>query len=170
MKLPAGIAALLCAALALTGCSHYQLGHGGDVSFGTVFVAPVHSDVSLPQAQAILTSAVREAFSRDGRVQLAGEAGSADAVLALTVIEYRRDTTVARADDTGLARRFDLVLRARATLTNRKTGQALFTDRVLEAKRGAFTDSGQLQSEYQALPLLADDLAQAALRASLETW
>jgi hypothetical protein len=86
------------------------------------------------------------------------------------VIEYRRDTTVARADDTGLARRFDLVLRARATLTNRKTGQVLFADRVLEAKRGAFTDSGQLQSEYQALPLLADDLAQAALSASLDTW
>ena len=74
------------------------------------------------------------------------------------------------ADDTGLARRFDVSLRARATLSDRRSGKDIFTDRVLNAKRGVFTDSGQLQSEYQNLPLLSAELAKQAVQAALDTW
>jgi len=36
--------------------------------------------------------------------------------------------------------------------------------------REAFTDGGQLQSEYQALPLIAEALAQRVALAALDTW
>ncbi|MDP4404710.1 hypothetical protein, partial [Escherichia coli] len=86
-------------------------------------------------------------------------ASEADAVLTLTLEDYHRDTTLARADDTGLARRFDVVLQARAALVDQRSKQTVFANRPLKVTRGAFTDSGQLQSEYQLLPLLAEQLA-----------
>jgi hypothetical protein len=37
-------------------------------------------------------------------------------------------------------------------------------------QREAFTDSGQLQSEYQTLPLLAESLAAKVTHAALDVW
>jgi hypothetical protein len=77
---------------------------------------------------------------------------------------------VSRQDDTGLARRFDVSLRAQATLTDQRSQQALFAQRPLIAKRGVFTDSGLVPAEYQALSLLAEQLASEAAHAVLDTW
>ena len=74
------------------------------------------------------------------------------------------------ATDTGRARKLNLALEATATLTDRRTGRVLFEHRPLHADRQIFTDSGQLQAEYDAVPLLAEQLAQAASRATLDTW
>lgn len=170
MKSTLGIAALLIGFLSLTGCGHYRLGTGAEPAFSRLFISPIQSDVSIPQAQALVSTALRETFARDGRVILAESIDDADATLVISLSDYRRDTTVARGDDTGLARRYDIVLKARATLTDRRTGKVLFQHRPLEAKRGAFTDNGQLQAEYQNLSLLAEDLSRAALRAALDNW
>jgi hypothetical protein len=77
---------------------------------------------------------------------------------------------VARTEDTGLARRFDLALQAKATLTDKRTNQTWFAQRPLVAKRGVFTDSGLVPAEYQTLPLLAEQLAREAVHAVLDTW
>ena len=160
----------LLLALGLTACAGYRLGTGTEPKFSRLFIAPVGIDVLVPQARATVTTALREAFLKDGRVALAVSPEEADVVLTLHINGYGRDTTVVRADDTGLARRFDVSLRARATLSDRRSGKDIFTDRVLNAKRGVFTDSGQLQSEYQNLPLLSAELAKQALQAALDTW
>lgn len=163
-------ASLAALALGLASCANYRLGTGSDTPYATVHVAVVKSDVLLSQAAALVSTQVREAFIKDGRVRLVDSAADADAVLTLTLDDYHRDVTVARADDTGLARRFDLVLQARAALVDQRTKQVIFANRPLKVTRGAFTDSGQLQSEYQALPLLADQLAERALHAVLDRW
>jgi hypothetical protein len=169
MRLP-----LLCfaaaALLGLVGCSHYRLGTEAAPRFSTLHVAIVKTDTLLPQAQALVTTQVREAFIKDGRVRLVDSADDADATLTLTLDKYARAVAVTRPDDTGLARRFDVTLSARATLTDHRTRQDLFAGRTLLAKRGVFTDSGQIQSEYQTLPLLAQDLAEQAVKVSLDTW
>lgn len=161
---------LLSCVLWLSGCAGYQLGTGTAPKFATLFIAPVASEALIPQAQVLVTTQLREAFGRDGRVTLVNSAAAADAVLQVTLTGYQREVTVSRQTDTGLARRFDVTLQARATLTDNRTRQALFTDRTLSAKRGVFTDSGLVPAEYQALPLLAEDLAQAAGHAVLDTW
>ena len=162
--------ALLLSALSLSSCSHYRLGTGVEQKFRTLYVAPVSVETMLPQAQVVVGTAVREAFDRDGRVRLATNAAEADAVLTVTLVGYDREVATVRADDTGRARRFDVSLRARCTLTERRTGQVLFADRVFTAKRGIFTDSGQQQAEYENLPLLATEFARQLLSASLDTW
>ena len=163
------VAMLGCAGL-LAACSHYQLGTGTKPRFSTLFIAPVASSTVIPQAQALVTTQLREAFNRDGRVTLVDSPEAADAVLKVTLSGYDRTVAVARTEDTGLARRFDLALQAKATLTDKRTNQTWFAQRPLVAKRGVFTDSGLVPAEYQTLPLLAEQLAREAVHAVLDTW
>jgi hypothetical protein len=158
------------AVLGLSACAHYQLGTGSGPKFTTLFIAPVTSDTQLPQAVALVTTQLREAVIRDGRVALVNSPAAADAVLHVTLANYGRTAAVAQAVDTGLARRFDVTLRAAATLTDNRTGQPYFTKRPLTATRGVFTDSGLVPAEYQTLPLLAEQLADQAVHAMMDTW
>jgi hypothetical protein len=160
----------LVLALALAGCAHYQLGTGASVKFATLFVAPVKETTLVPQARVLVTTQVREALLRDGRVSLVESPDNADAVLQLTLTGYDRTVAVAQPSDTGLARRFDLSLRATATLTDRRTKVDYFKDRPLAAKRGVFVDSGLVPAEYQTLPLLAEQMAAATVHAVLDVW
>jgi hypothetical protein len=169
-KTPFSVICLLLAVLALSGCAGYQLGTGTQTKFTTLFVAPVTTEALIPQARELVTTQVREAFLKDGRVKLVDSPAGADAVLQISLTGYDRAVAVSRQDDTGLARRFDVSLRALATLTNERTKEALFVRRPLTAKRGVFTDSGLVPSEYQALPLLAEQLAQEVTHSVLDTW
>ena len=130
----------------------------------------VSSKAVIPQAQVVVTTQLREAFIRDGRVTLVDSADEADAVLRISLVGYDRTVAVSRADDTGLARRFDLSLQALATLTDNRNKKTYFADRSLKATRGVFTDSGLVPAEYETMPLLAEQLANEALHAVLDVW
>lgn len=162
--------AVVCSLLVQAGCAHYQLGTGGRPKFSTIFVAPITSEALLPQWRTVVNTQLREAFIRDGRVALTDTAETADAVLQVHLTAYDRTPIVGRPQDTAIARRFDLRLRAQATLTDRRTGRDYFSRRPLLAERGAFADGGLVQAEYQTLPLLAASLAEHALHAALDTW
>jgi hypothetical protein len=157
-------------AFLLAGCAGYRLGTGTSLKFSTLFIAPVASDKTIPQAQALVTTQLREAFGRDGRVTLVNSPESADAVLHVVLTGYDRLVAVTLPNDTGLARRFNVTLRASATLTDNRSKQVYFAQRPLVAQRGVFTDSGLIPSEYQALPLLAEQLAAETTHAVLDTW
>lgn len=156
--------------LGLAACAHYRLGTGSAPKFTRLYLAPVASDALIPQASALVTTQLREAFLKDGRLELAASPAEAEAVLTITLNGYQREVSVSRSDDTGLARRFEVTLGAQAALLDVRSGKKLFENRPLRATRGVFTDSGQLQSEYQALPLLAEALADSAVHAVLDTW
>jgi hypothetical protein len=162
--------AFLGLGLLLAGCSHYQLGTGTSAKFTTLFIAPVASTALIPQAQSVVTTQIRDAFLKDGRVRLVNSAAEADAVLTLTLVRYERTLAVSLPTDTGLGRRFDITLEARATLSDQRGSAVYFTDRPLVAKRGAFADSGSVPAEYQLLPLLAEQLAGEAVHAALDVW
>ena len=159
--------ALLCAS-----CSHYQLGTGaaGKLAFHTLYLEPVENKTLLPQARALVSTQLREAFARDPRVTLVNSPDAADATLSVTITSYRRDVLTVREGDTGLARKFNLTLAALCTLRSRRESKALFENRPVEVQRESFTDSGQLQSEYQTLPLLAESLAAKVTHAALDVW
>lgn len=157
-------------AATLAGCAAYRLGTGAEPTFATLFIAPVASHTTIPQAQALVTTQLREAIGRDGRVRLVNAPEAADAVLQVTLLAYDRAVAVSLPTDTGLARRFDVTLRAEATLTDNRTRTPIFTNRPVAAQRGVFTDSGLVPSEYQALPLLAEQLAGQTAHAVLDTW
>jgi hypothetical protein len=155
---------------ALAGCANYQLGTGANVTFATLYIEPVENDTLLPQARALLSTQLREAFANDGRVTLVNSADDADATLQIVIRNYGRTVASVREEDTGLARKFTLSLEVACTLTDRRTDRALFTDRLVNSQRDAFTDGGQLQSEYQTLPLLAESLAKKITHTVLDVW
>lgn len=156
----------------LSGCANYRLGTeaNGKLAFQTIYVEIVENKTLLPQSRAIVSTQIREAFARDPRVALVNSPDTADAVLAVTITGYRRDVLTVREGDTGLARKFNLTLGAHCTLTDRRAGKSLFEKRPVEVQREVFTDSGQLQSEYQTLPLLAEALAGKVAHAALDVW
>lgn len=161
---------ILAASMLLAGCAHYRLGTGATPNFSTLYIAPVTTQTLIPQARELVTTQLREAFIHDGRVTLVDSPEQADAVLLVALTGYDRLTAVSQQADTGLARRFDVTLRAEAELTDQRTKQVLFTKRLLTAKRGVLTDSGLVAAEYQGLPLLAEQLAGEAVHAVLDTW
>ncbi len=160
----------LAFALFCAGCSHYQLGTDAKLAFRTLYLEPVENKTLLPQARALLSTQLRETFARDGRVTLVNSPDTADATLAVTITAYRRDVLTVREGDTGLARKFNLTLTTACTLRDRRGNKALFENRPVETQRESFTDSGQLQSEYQTLPLLAESLARKISHAALDVW
>ncbi len=161
---------LACGLVALAGCAHYRLGTSAKPAFTTLYVAPVDSRVPLPQGRAVVATAIREAFLRDGRVTLTASPESAEATLRITLVGYDRTVLAANSTDTGLAREFALNLRASCSLTDNRSGKPLFAKREITATRSAYVDSGQLQVEYQALPLLAEKLADQVAHAVLDVW
>ena len=156
--------------LGLAGCSHYQLGTESKLAFTTLYVEPVANKTLLPQAQTVVSTPLRAAFITDARVTLVNSAAAADATLAITITDYHRGMTAAREDDTGLARKFVLTLGTSCTLRDNRSGKLLFEKRAIVVKRDVFTDSGQLQAEYQDLPLLAEDLAKRVTHTVLDVW
>lgn len=169
MRLCCAIFGLGCAFFS-TSCSHYQLGTDAKLAFHTLYVAPVGNKTHLPQARELVSTQLREAFAHDARITLVSAPESADATLTVVLTDYHRDVTSVREGDTGLARKFNLTLGATATLRDNRAGKNLFEARPVNAVRESFTDSGQLQSEYQTLPLLADALAAKVTHAALDVW
>jgi len=167
--LPA-LGAFITALLLASGCANYHLGTGSKVVFRTLYVEPVANKTLLPQSQPLLATRLREMFARDGRVTLVNSAGEADATLMIVIDDYHREVAAVREGDTGLARKFNLTLGASCTLRNNRTGQSIFENRPVTAVREVFTDSGQLQGEYQTLPLLAEALAVKVVHSALDVW
>ena len=163
---------LLCitGVLLLSGCANYRLGTGGQVSFRTLYVAPVVNESNAPQTVAIVSTQLREAFLHDSRVILVNTAEEADATLTVHLLKYSREGQTRQTVDTGLVRKFDVTLNAEATLRDNRDNKLLFEKRKVQATRQVFVYSGQLQAEYQNIPLLAETLAKNVLGATLDVW
>jgi hypothetical protein len=163
--------------LAAAGCSHYRLGTEGKLSFHSLYIAPVENQARVPQAVAIVTAQIRDAFIRDGRVALVNSPDEADAVLTIKLSSYARNVATSRPEDTGLARKFNLALTAICTLRENHGGAPLLEDRPIEVEQQIFAtatpqqlDSNQGQAEYQALPQLAAKLADRTVHTTLDVW
>lgn len=166
------------ALVAFTGCSHYRLGTGVSADFETLFIPPVTNEANVPQAIALVTTQIRESFLRDGRVQLAASEDQADAVLIISLVDYSRKRLTSQAGDSGLARKFEMTLTADCTLRKVGGDKPYFENRRIVAQRQLFVDGatagapydGQLQAQYQNLPLLAETLADKVKSATLDVW
>lgn len=172
LRFLASLLSLLACLLVGAGCANYHLGTGasGKLAFHTLYVAPVENKTLLPQARALVTTQLREAFLRDPRITLVDSEDAAEATLKVTITGYHRDVLTVKEGDTGLARKFNLTLATSCTLKLKQGSAPLFENRTVEVQREAYTDSGQLQTEYQALPLLAESLANKVTHTALDVW
>lgn len=173
------LATLLCCGLA--ACKTYKLGHPAALPFATIYIEPVKNDSFAPQIQTLLSTQVREAVLRDGRIQLVADPQQADAVLQLRLTDYDRLASARRQDDTERAQTFDLSLRLQLSLYDPHNDRFYFQDRPVAARTtgylnnpyaavGAPATQGLIQSEFNAMPRLARELGQKAANELLSTW
>lgn len=175
---------LLAALILLAGCSHYRLGTQSKPDFSTLYIAPIENRAGVAQGIPVISTQLREAFLRDGRVRIVNSPEAADATVHVTLVRLHRTVATVLPDDTGRARKFDLTLDAVCTLRDRRKGTAYFEDRPISAYRQTFAGdappppseprvpyvSNQLQAEYNVLPLLATTLADRVTHAVLDVW
>jgi hypothetical protein len=169
LRIAFAVALLAASLLALAGCGRYQLGRHAEPPFRSIYIAPVANAAFAPQAQAILTQQIREALLHDGLVQVA-TIDHADAVLEVVLRDFQRTVAATRIDDTGLAEKLRLELRADCTLTDSRSGRVYFRNRAVSATADAFPEDRPQQAEFQAMPVLTHNLARRIAYEILQVW
>lgn len=162
--------ALSCLLAIAGGCTHYQLAGKSTLPFQTLYIKPVANQSFAPQAQAIVTQELVDAFLLDGTVRLVDNEADAEAVLTITLVQYDRQLSATQRADTGVGRSFNLNLQADASLYNSASGQPYIAGRTFFADQIAFTDGGTVQAEYQTMPLIARELARKIKDAVINQW
>ena len=165
----------------ISGCKSYQLGNPTELPFDSIYIKPVTNDSFAPQAQASISSQIRDIFIHDGRTKLVTSSEAADAVLIVNLTEYKRYAAARRSVDTTVAAGFSLVLTAEVSLFNQNKGDYYFQERIVRKSSNAYlnapydttaTTQSQdfLQSEYQAMPRITRDLARRIADEVLNPW
>ncbi len=152
------------------GCASYQLGNPSQPDYGSIRVAPPRNESSLPQAEAPIATALRQAIQQSGDLEFSS-ATTADSVLELTLLEISRPIAAALSEDVGRGRKFELV--AQLSLSLRREGDSenyLIRDRTFTVRQDIFSDSGQIDAERQATPELARKIAERAAQILQEAW
>ena len=178
-----GLAALVSLVVLglLSGCASYHLGAPAELPFEAIYIRPASNDSFAPQAQAIVSSQLRQQFIRDGRVHLVDNETAADAVLDVNLAEYDRRGGARRSSDTVVASDFDISLSADVSLYISGTGDYLFESRKIAGRTKTYIENpyaadsalrtqAYQQSEYQAMPVLARDLARNIADEVLSVW
>ena len=165
----------------ISGCNSYQLGNPAELPFESIYIKPVSNDSFAPQAQALLSTHIRDAFIRDGRIKLVTSRKAADAVLLVNLYEYKRYAAARQSEDTITAASFSLVLAAEVSLLNQNKGDYYFLKRTISESSSTYADNPYatpaaaqtqdfLQMEYQAMPRLTHDLSRRIADEVLNTW
>lgn len=171
----------LSALALIAGCQSYQLGSPTPIPFESIYVKPVTNSSYAPQAQALLSSNLREAFISDGRLKLVRSEEDADIVLLVDITEYSRRSASLDSEDTVVATDFDLFLETEVSLFDQNKGAYLFTDRKILERTNTYVDNPYadptgtdtddfLQSEYNAMPRLTRGLARKIADEVLSPW
>jgi hypothetical protein len=172
------IAATLAAILLAAGCATYKSGAGDSTLGGrTIWVAPAVNQSYMPQVATAITERVREAFLQDNERTLARR-DDADTRLDITVTEIEREghapgltvpdvteqngaKNVVSREDRGLYKAYDVILSARAVLTDSKTGKVLFDHEFVTTSQSLPSPYTTTSADQERLliPILARDLA-----------
>ena len=155
----------IAAAALLAGCSAYRLG-GPEPVFRDIELRPARSEVARPGVLPAMDQALRAAFAAERRLQVR-EGG---ARLELAVTGYERAAATRSRDDTLVAGRYRITLRAQATLRSADGRRTAFAGRTFEA-HGVLDAAGDLAGEEsRLLPRLASEIAVQVRDASIGAW
>jgi hypothetical protein len=152
--IPAGLVAL-----ALSGCAGYQLGSAnGLAAHGkSVQIAPFANKTVEPRLTDTVTMQLRESLQRDGTYKLASR-DNADIVVSGEIIRYDRLELAFTPSDVLTVSDYRLGITAHVVARERSTGKVIF-DKPVSGYTLIRVGYDLPDSERQALPLLAGDLA-----------
>lgn len=163
-----------------SACASYKLGTHGTLPFESIYIVPAKNESFAPQAQALVSAQVREAFIKDGRVKVLSSIESADVVLELTLSDYDRNVGARLRADTVAARTVNLGLTASVSLFEAENGVPVFELRQISQTTTVHSDNpyagstrqqqSYIQAEHNAMERLARGIARKITDEVLSPW
>jgi hypothetical protein len=148
------------AAVLLAGCASYHLGpvNGAVAGEKTIQVQPFNNQTLQPRLGDALTQSLRERLQTDATYRLATH-GPGDIVVTGVIQQYFRQGLGYLSTDTATPENYRLEITAHVTASDRVSGKVILDK---EVRGHTFVNVGAdlASAERQALPLLAEDLAQ----------
>ncbi len=152
--------AVCAAALLLAGCAGYQLGpvNGETAGEKSVQVLPFNNQTLQPRLGDAVTQALREKLQADGTYHLADDAG--DVVVSGVITGYSRQGLSFSSSDVLTASDYRVQVVAVVTARDRATGKLLMDKKKVTGYTLVHVGTDLVSAERQAMPLLAQNLAQ----------
>lgn len=157
------------AVLLLAGCMGYQLGGSRPDGIETVHVAAVVNKTTESAIELQVTHALRQRIQFDGRMKLENTAENADAIIEVTLTDYRLTAIAFRDDLRTTAEQYRLRITGIATLTDTKTGEVISESKTY-GETTFFFESDLTSSKRGALPRAAQELAKFMVDDLIERW
>jgi hypothetical protein len=164
----------------LSGCASYKLGSHAELPFKSIYVRPATNESFAPQAQALVSAQIRQAFIRDGRVKIVSDESTADAILEVAITDYETRSRARQRNDTVTASTYRLELTAKISLFNANAGDFYFQDREIVENSGIYADNpyatttretqSYIRAEYNAMTRLARGVARQVADEVLSPW
>ena len=148
------------AAAALAGCAGYRLGpvNGAGAGDKTVEVLPFNNQTLQPRLGDALTQSLRQRLQADATYRLATH-GDGDIIVTGVIHSYEREGLGYLSTDAATPENYRVGIVAHVTARDRVSGKLLL-DKDVKGHTLVHIGSDLASAERQALPLLADDLAQ----------
>ncbi|MBU6411377.1 MAG: hypothetical protein KGR98_13410 [Verrucomicrobia bacterium] len=147
-------------AFLFAGCAAYHLGPvNPNVRAGreSIEIIPFANQTLQPRLGEAVTQALRERIQTDGTYRLA-TSQPGDVVVTGVIIHYNRQPVSFLSSDVTTVQDYRVTTTAHVIVRDRVTGNVLL-DREVTGATLAQTGTELAETERQALPLLADDLA-----------
>jgi len=159
MRLP-GIFLLGLAAAMLGGCASYHLGpvNGATAGAKSIEVLPFNNQTLQPRLGDAVTQSLRERFQTDGTYHLATQGGG-DVVVSGVITRYNRIGLSYLDSDVTTAQSYRVNITAHVVVRDRTSTKVLL-DKDVSGYTLVTVGSDLASAERQAMPLLAEDLAQ----------
>ena len=169
MKNLLGAALLL---VSLGGCAGYHLGPIQPYALRNVHsiaIPTFENRTLLPRVSVLVTDTVIKQFQQDGTYRIAGE-DHADAILKGEITRITRSPARSVRGNVLATREFNLSLRLRYSLVDRKTSKVLAAPVEVAGTTSFFVGPDITSDEQQALPLAAEELAIRLVSQLSEGW
>ena len=163
---------LLATVFGLVGCAGYHLGSIGGKNLqgiNTIFIPTVKNLSYEPDIQVTTTNAIIRAMDNDGTLKTV-PSSTADADLLVTVTSTKRESIRGNTLDPQATEEYELHVEAEVTLFSRKLSKKLLDKVKVEGVTKFFVQSDQTESERQAYPMAAEDLANHIVSLVVEGW
>ena len=149
------------AAVLVAGCAGYHLGpvNGASAGAKSIEVQPFNNQTLQPRLGDAITQSLRERLQTDATYRLASRGGSGDVVVTGVVREYFRQGLGFLNTDVTTPENYRVDLVVHVIARDRLSGKTIL-DKDVKGHTFVHIGDDLASAERQAMPILAEDLAQ----------
>lgn len=151
----------LAALFVLAGCAGYHLGPVNEAVAGakTIEIQPFNNQTLQPRLGDTVTQSLRERLQTDGTYRLVTRSDSGDVVVTGVIRQYTREGLGFLNADVTTPENYRVDLVAHVTARDRLSGKTIL-DKDVRGHTIVHIGNDLASAEREAMPLLAEDLAQ----------